>query len=71
MIWLLIYLAGCMVFLVPTARFVLNDFGASGADSGDYVMAAAVAMCTVWFWPLYIPGWWIVQMLKTDKGAGG
>lgn len=23
-----------------------------------------------WFWPLYIPGWWIVQILK-DAPKGG
>lgn len=45
---LLIYLAGCMGFLIPTARFFLNDdFGS--ADSGDYVGAAAMSLVTVWF----------------------
>lgn len=65
-IFLLAYLAGCGLFLVPTARFLLNDTVYGEPETSDYVMAAAIALCCVCVWPLYIPGWWIVQMLKTD-----
>lgn len=68
---LLIYLAGCMGFLVPTARFFLNDttFGEE-PDNVDYAMAASMSLCIVWVWPLYIPGWWIVQMIKRSPRGG-
>lgn len=67
---LLIYIAGCMVVLVPTARFILKmDGGWRDLDTEDYALAAVMSICFVWAWPLYIPGWWIVQVLKTDKDA--
>lgn len=62
---LLVYLAGAMVALVPTARWFLREMMDGFSDGGDYVMCAALALCFVWFWPFYIPGWWIVKMLKS------
>jgi hypothetical protein len=62
---LLVYLAGCMGFLVPTARFVHGTFGGQ-TDTETMAMTAAIALCFVWAWPLYIPGWWVVQMLKSS-----
>lgn len=63
---LLVYLAGCMWFLVPTAKFLLKSMVEFGTpDSFDYVIAALLSLCIVPFWPLYLPGWWLVSVLKT------
>lgn len=64
---LLVYLAGAMVFLVPTARFFLRADGFGAHDTFDYVTAAALSLCTVWFWPAYIPGWWIIALLRAGE----
>lgn len=64
---LLGYLAGCMLTLVPTARWYLTTLGDTPPDSADYVFSATLSLCTVWGWPLYLPGWWIVAMLKSGE----
>jgi len=64
---LMVYLAGVLGFLVPTARWFLNSMG-DPIETEDYVGAAVMSLCCVWLWPFYLPGWWIVMLLKnSDK----
>ena len=65
MIILIVYLAGCLLFLYPTFKFIVKDLDQN--DTGDLAAGAALAMLTVWFWPAYIPGWWLIRMLQSSK----
>jgi len=64
---LFVWLIGTLGFLVPMAKFFLKDMVSGDPDNGDYWMAALLALFSSWMWPLLVPGWWIVQMLKADK----
>lgn len=66
-ILLLAYLAGCMLVLVPTSRWFLRETGFGPPDAADYVISVTLGMLCCWLWPFYIPGWWAVQMLKTEE----
>lgn len=70
MIWLWLWLGGCITFLVPTARFLLDEhsFG-DDPETFDYVTAIALAICIVPFWPLFIPGYYVYWMLKRGEAS--
>ena len=71
-ILLLGWLAGCLITVVPTTRFVIRhimDEEPTEVDPGEMAMAIVMAMTAVPFWPLYIPGFWIAAMVRTDRTA--
>jgi hypothetical protein len=61
-IWLWIYLAGIVVFMVPTARFLLDEMD-HGDDREALIMSIVLGMCVVPFWPLYLPGYVVYRVL--------
>ncbi len=66
-ILLIVYLAGCLGFLVPIARFLLKEVTFGEPEGGDYWMAAVMSVMCSWMWPILVPGWWIVHMLKNSE----
>lgn len=60
-----IYLAGLVVFLLPLARWMLRHaIDEKEPSTMDYWMAFLLACLLVGFWPLVIPGGWVVHKLR-------
>lgn len=65
---LLAYLAGCLLAVLPLARWFAADLRHRGlADQpGDWTAAALMAICLAGMWPLLIPAMWIGRILRRD-----
>lgn len=63
---IVLYVAGTMVFLVPTTRYILQHAVMPPHETFDYALGFLLALTAVPFWPLYPVGWWVIQMVKTD-----
>jgi hypothetical protein len=68
-IWLA-YGVGCVVLLIPIARWLIRNVCEGDTDPFDLALAALLTICVVWVWPLLIPGWWVYRVLTLDARDG-
>lgn len=64
----LIYLAGCIFLFLPLARgLVRSDLCDDPPSTADLWTSGLMAVLCIWFWPLIIPVYYVVQVLKNER----
>lgn len=61
------YLLGAMASFLPLTRWFVRDGNQN--DPVDIALCAVMALFTAPFWPLVLPVWWAVAVIKTDRPA--
>lgn len=69
MIFFLIYLAVAVLFVLPTARFVLDEMSFGEPEVFDYAMATFLGFLIANFWPLILLGIPFVRALRKPEPA--